>query len=120
MKVSVVGRHMELTKAMNQYAREKVDKLPRYYDGLLSVDVTFDMEAGQFAVEIVAAGKRKSTFVASHRGEDMYACLDQGFHKLQEQLRRYKDRVRDRQGPSHEQMAQEPPGEQELEQDPDQ
>lgn len=103
MKVSVAGRHMGLTAAMRQYAQEKVDKLPRYYDGLLGVDVTFDKDAGSFEVEIVATGKRKAVFVAHHRGDDIYACADQCFHKLQQQLRRHKDRVRDRHGPTHEQ-----------------
>jgi putative sigma-54 modulation protein len=103
VNVSVMVRHMELTEAMRRHAEEKVSKLPRYYDGLQSVEVTFDMEAGQSAVEIVAAGKRKSVFVAHHRGDDMYATFDQCMHKLEEQLRRHKDRVRDHQVPPHDQ-----------------
>ena len=92
---------MAMTTAMRQYAQEKAEKLPRYYDGLRSVNVTLDMEAGLFAVEMVASGKRKRVFVAHHRGDDMYACVDQCCHKLDEQIRRHKDRVRDRQGPTH-------------------
>jgi len=99
VKVSVMARHMAVTDALREYALEKVDKLPHYYDGLQSADVTLDMDAGQHVVEIVASGKRKSVFVARHRGDDMYAALDLAVHKLQEQLRRHKDRVRDRHGP---------------------
>jgi ribosomal subunit interface protein len=54
------------------------------------------MDAGQHAVEVVATGKKKSVFVARQRGDDMYACMDQAMHKLEEQLRRHKDRIRDR------------------------
>lgn len=90
---------MAMTAAMRQHAQEKAEKLPRYYDGLRSVNVILDMEAGLFCVEIVASGKRKRVFVAHHRGDDMYACVDQCCHKLEEQLRRHKDRVRDRQVP---------------------
>ncbi|MDY7010307.1 MAG: ribosome-associated translation inhibitor RaiA [Planctomycetota bacterium] len=104
MKVSVVARHVELTDAMKDYAREKVDGLPHFYNGLQSVDITFDVDAGEHVVEIVATGKRKSVFVAHHRGRDMYACVDQCAHKLEEQLRRHKDKVRDRHGPTHEQI----------------
>ncbi|KKL52654.1 hypothetical protein LCGC14_2283330 [marine sediment metagenome] len=103
MKVSVVARHMHVTQAMKSYAEEKTAKLPRLYNGLQTAVVTFDQEAGQHVLEIVATGKHKSTFVASVRGEDMYGCLDQCIHKLEQQLRRHKDRVRDRQGPPHEQ-----------------
>jgi putative sigma-54 modulation protein len=107
VKVSVEGRHMAMTAAMRQYAQEKAEKLPRYYDGLRSVNVTLDMEAGLFSVEMVASGKRKRVFVAHHRGDDMYACVDQCCHKLEEQIRRHKDRVRDRQGPTHGEAATE-------------
>jgi len=102
VNVSVVGRHMDVTEAMKAYAMEKVGKLPHFYDSLQSADVCFATDAGEYLVEIVAHGKRKSTFVASHQGKDMYGCLDQCVHKLEQQLRKHKDRVRDRHGPSHE------------------
>lgn len=111
MNITVIGRHMDVTDAMRAHAEEKVGKLPRLYDALLSADVTFGSDAGEYAVEIVATGKRKSVFVARQHGPDMYACLDQCLHKLQQQLRRHKDRVRDRQGPGHQQtMLPEAPG----------
>lgn len=103
MNVSVVARHMDVTEAMRTYAKEKAEKLPRLFNGLQFITVTFDLEAGYNLVEIVATGTHKSTFVARQQGEDMYACVDQCIHKMEQQLRRHKDRVRDRQGPSHEQ-----------------
>jgi len=111
VNVSVVARHMEVTEAMRSYAEEKVAKLPRLYNGLQSVVVTFDRDAGESTLEIVATGKRKHVFVARHRDREMTACVDQCIHKLEEQLRRHKSRVRDRQGPPHEQtMIPERPG----------
>ena len=102
MDVTVAARHMEVTDAMRDYAREKVSKLPRLYDGLHSADVTFAMDGSEYVVEIVAHGRRKSVFVAHYQGKDVYACVDQCVHKLDGQLRRHKDRVRDRHGPGHE------------------
>ena len=114
MKVSVAARHMELTEAMKQYAQEKIDRLPRYYDGLLGVDLTFNKNAGNVVVEVVATGKRKAVFVSRQEGNDLYACVDTCFHKVEEQLRRHKDKVRDRQGPTHEEsMALKTPTEEE-------
>jgi len=55
------------------------------------------MEADQAVVEIVVTASRKATFVATHRQEDMYASVDQCLRKITEQLRRHKDKVRDRQ-----------------------
>jgi len=108
VNVSVVARHMEVTDAIRADAREKAERLTRFYDGLQSAAVTLDKDAGQFLVEIVATGRRKSVFVAHHRDADLHASLDQCVHKLAEQLRRHKDRVRDRQGPSHDQTMAPP------------
>ena len=112
MNVTVVARHMDVTEAMRAYAEEKAGKLPRLFNGVQSITVTFDREAGLHVVEILVTGTHKSTFVGRQRGEDMYASVDQCVHKLEQQLRRHKDRVRDRQGPSHEQtMVPGPPSE---------
>ena len=101
MNIVVKARHMDATDAIRQYVETKVSKLPRFYDNVHTIDVTLDVEADKPSVEIVVSAKRKHTFVAKHRDDDMYACVDQCLHKLSEQLRRYKGRVRDHHGPSH-------------------
>jgi putative sigma-54 modulation protein len=93
---------MELTNAMRNQVEEKVARLPHLYDGIQTCDVTFSTDGGQFHVELHATGKRKSVFVAKAETDDMYGSLDLAVHKMEEQLRRHKDKVRDRQGPGHE------------------
>lgn len=113
MNVSVVVRHMEVTDAMRSYAQEKASRLPRLFNGLQSAVITLDLDAGDHLVEIVASASHKAVFIARQRGSDMYACVDQCIHKLKQQLRRHKDRVRDRQAPGHDQtMVPERPPEQ--------
>ncbi|MCE5327336.1 MAG: ribosome-associated translation inhibitor RaiA [Planctomycetaceae bacterium] len=108
MNIIVNARHMDATDPIKDYVQSKVAKLERLYDNMQSIEVILDIEAEQPKVEIVATARRKNTFVASHRGEDLYACVDQCLDKVSQQVRRHKDRVRDRQGPSHEQtLAQE-------------
>lgn len=101
MNIVVKARHMDATDALRRYAESKVSKLPRFYDNIRLVEVILDMEADQPTVEIVATAKRRNTFVASHRDEDMYACVDRCFDKIAEQIRRHKDKVRHRQGQPH-------------------
>ncbi len=101
MKVTVNARHMDVTDAIKDYVESKVDKFSRFYDNVISVEVILDMEADQAVVEIVVQARRKHTFVATHRDADMYASIDQCVDKVIQQLRRYKDKSRDRHGPSH-------------------
>jgi putative sigma-54 modulation protein len=99
VNIIVKARHMDVTDAMRQYVESKAAKLPRYSDPIQTIEAILDMEADQAVAELVVTARRKTTFVASHRDEDMYACIDQCLHKIAEQLRRHKDRVRDRQAP---------------------
>ena len=98
----VNARHIEATDSMKQYVESKAEKLPRYYDNIKSIEVILDMQAEKSVVEIVVHASRKHTFVASHRDDDMYACFDQCLDKITRQLRRFKDKVRDRQAAGHE------------------
>ncbi len=92
---------MDATDALRQYAESKAAKLSKYYDSIQSVEVILDIEADQPTVEILATARHRNTFVATHRDEDMHACIDQCLHKIIEQIRRHKDKVRHRQGQPH-------------------
>ena len=95
MNVLVKAPHMPVTEAIRQHVEAKVSKLPRFYDSVRTIEVTLNKEGTQSVVEIVVTASRKNTFVATHHDDDMYAALDQCLHKITEQLRRHKDRVRD-------------------------
>lgn len=102
MNITVHARHMNITEAIRQYTEEKASKLQRYFDRLTSVEVIMDLDGGVPAVEVVAKATHNSTFIGRHRGEDMYGCIDSSMHKVEEQIRRHKDKVRNHKGPSHE------------------
>jgi len=101
VNIVINARHMDVPDGMRSHLEEKAAKLPRFYNNIQSIEVILDREADHSIVEIVAHAKKKHTFVATHRGESLQACLDGCLDKIIEQVRRYKDRVRDRQGPPH-------------------
>lgn len=101
MNIVVEARHMDVTDAIRSYAESKAARLERFYDRLRLIEVILDTEAEHSVVEVVATASGKHTFVAKHKGPDMYACVDQCLSKIQEQVRRHKDRVRNRKGPPH-------------------
>lgn len=96
MNVTVNSRHMNASDSVRQYVEGKVSKLPRLYDHVQHVEVILDREKEKSLVEIIVTAKHKHTFVASHRDDNMYACVDQCLDKIAGQLRRYKDKTRDR------------------------
>lgn len=101
MNITVKSRHMDSTDAIKEHVRAKAAKLERLLSEIMSVEVVLAMEADHSWVEVVATAKGRNTFVAKHTEDDMYACVDHCLQKIEQQLRRHKDKVRDRQGPPH-------------------
>ena len=101
MDISVNTRHMDASESVKAHVEAKVSKLSHFYDNIQDIEVILDKEADKFVVEIIAHARMKHTFVASHHDDNMYACIDMCLDKISQQLRRHKDKVRDRQGPSH-------------------
>jgi putative sigma-54 modulation protein len=106
MNITVKTRHMESSDAIKDYVEAKAAKLPRYFDRIQSIEVVLDIEADQPTAEVIVQAGQKHTFVASHRDKDMYATIDQCMDKISQQLRRYKDKLRDHKGPSHEEISE--------------
>jgi putative sigma-54 modulation protein len=103
VNIVVNARHVEMTDSIRGYIEKKVAKLPKYYDLVNQIEVMLDKVGNKPSVEIIVTAARKNTFVASSTADDVYAAIDQALDKSSQQLRRHKDRVRDRQGPPHSQ-----------------
>ncbi len=99
MKIVIAGRHVDVTDNMKAYAREKVDKLCRYFDRATLARVTLDSEHTAHRVEIVFDVPRGVSLVGKAEAPDMYAACDLAEQKLAAQLRRYKQRLNDHRGP---------------------
>ena len=101
MNISVNTRHMDASESVKTHVETKVSKLPHFYDNIQDIEVILDKEADKFVVEIIAHAKMKHTFVARQHDDNIHACVDMCMDKITEQLRRHKDKVRNRQGQSH-------------------
>ena len=95
MLFTITGKHVEITDAIRNYAEEKTEKLPRYYDSINRIEVIIEgNEGGKPSVEIIASAEHSNVFVAQETGDDTYACIDIAIHKLERQLRKKKEKQR--------------------------
>lgn len=95
LPITVTGRHVMVTDAMKEYAKEKLAKIQRYKTRLIDIHVTMDIQKLQHIVNIelkVNDFQIKSTAVS----DDMYASIDKAADRIQTQVRRYKDRLNER------------------------
>lgn len=98
MKIIVSARHFDLTKALKDFAHEKLATLKKYFDQVIEVDLVLSVvehaEKPQFAeATLWASGASLHSECST---SDMYASITGVVDKLEVQLKRYKQKLRDK------------------------
>lgn len=96
LDISISGRHMAVTDAMRAHARERAEKSERVCAHIARIDVTLSLEGERHMAEAVAVVRRKGEVVARAESHDMYASIDHAFDKLEKQLQKLEERIKDR------------------------
>jgi putative sigma-54 modulation protein len=99
MQVTVSGRHMGVSDSVRGYCEDKVSRLPRFYDRIRSVELILDGHEGHHSAEIIVHLDGTHPFVASEEHDDLHAAVDLLLDKIERQIRRHKERVRNRKHP---------------------
>ena len=97
MEIDVSGRHFKVTPPLKDYIEKKVNKLDKYSLKIESVHVVLDVQKFHHVAEITLLGKNLRV-TCKKDAADMYAAFDECFGRLQLQLSRQHDRVKDRKG----------------------
>lgn len=96
MRVTVSGHRMDVGERLRDYAIEKAGKLQKYYDRVQSAEVVFEIEASKHLCEIIAKVDHHTAFVAKEQHDDPYASLDAAVKEVERQIRRHKEKFRNR------------------------
>ena len=95
MEITISSKHMDLTPAIEDYAHRKLEKLPRFFDRILQVEMVVDKAKNGYTVEILTHVAHHEPFVATCDHEDLYACVDLGIDRAARQLKDHKSKLRD-------------------------
>src|SRR5512135_784835 len=82
--IEISTRHGGLGPEQQSYLHDKAEKLLKYFGRLMAIEVAVD--------------HLKHAFVATEEGPTPEAAMDQCVHKIEHQLRRYKERVQHHKG----------------------
>lgn len=93
MDVTVTGRHVSVTPAMKDYAREKVLRCDKFRPTLTSAHIVMNVEKFRHKVEINVMAARHINLHVEAVSEDMYKSIDGCIDKLTQQLRKFKGKV---------------------------
>lgn len=94
MQITTTFRHLEPSDALKSYAEEKLERIKKYIDEPIAAQVFMNVEKIRHSAEITLNAKG-ITIKASEETNDMYAAVDAVVDKIERQLRRYKERIKE-------------------------
>ncbi len=101
MQFSVTFRHMDATDALKNYAKDKLERIRKFLPDPIAVHVVMSKERHTHRAD-VNVQLHNGLKIAGHEiTDDMYSSIDQVVHKIERQVRRYKDKLRAHKGKSN-------------------
>jgi len=95
MNIQITARNIDLTDAIRSYAEKKVSKLAKYSDHITEASVTLEVQKNVHIVEVLLSAK--GLFMKGlEKSEDLYASIDLATDKIEKQLVKYKEKLKDK------------------------
>ena len=96
MQYIISGRNIDVTEGLKSAIHEKIGKLERYFTPDTEVHVTLSVEKERQKIEITIPMKG-NIVRAEQTSDDMYVSIDLVEEFIERQLRKYKNKIVDRQ-----------------------
>ncbi|BAZ93422.1 MAG: ribosome hibernation promoting factor [Gammaproteobacteria bacterium] len=94
MQIILTGHHVDITDALRDYVNSKMERLERHFDSVTDVHVVLSVEKLRQNAEATINVNGGKIF-ADSTDEDMYAAIDALVDKLDRQVVKHKEKLKD-------------------------
>jgi putative sigma-54 modulation protein len=91
----MTGHHLEITPSMRDYVSSKMSRINRHFDHVIDVSMILSVEKLRQKIEANVHLSGKDIFVECE-DSDMYAAIDLLVDKLDRQIIRHKEKVKNK------------------------
>jgi len=95
MEITVTFRHIDASDSLKTYAEEKVSKMDKYFDFPVEAHIVLAVEKFRRSAD-VTLNVNGTMIKGVVETEDMYSAIDQVMDKIEKQVKRYREKMRDR------------------------
>jgi putative sigma-54 modulation protein len=95
VRISISSRNGSLSEEMSEYIEEKLAKLPKIFERIESIAATVDLRPDLTTVEVLVNAEHKHDLIARDEASNFQGAVDLAIHKIETQLRRYKERIQE-------------------------
>jgi putative sigma-54 modulation protein len=105
VEIKITAKHGELSDSIYDMMKSKVEKLPRFFDRTTGIRVVADLaQTDSPKVEIIVSAEETKDFFASDTGNNVIVALDKTISKMEQQLRKHKEKLKGHRSRDHESM----------------
>jgi len=101
MQISTTARHCELDAQVREFAQQRLTKLERFARDIQEAHLVVTAEKFRYTAEITLRLKHHE-MVSREESDTSKLAVDQAAHRLEQQLRRLKDKRTEHKGAVHE------------------
>jgi putative sigma-54 modulation protein len=95
MNLNVSGHHLEVTPAIHDYVRSKMERVARHFDHVIDAHVILTVDKLRQKAEATLHVRGKDLHCESEQA-DLYAAIDLLADKLDRQVLRHKGKLHER------------------------
>ena len=95
MQTSVTFKNIDPSDHLKAYVSDKLDRFDKFLDNPAEANVVLAVEKFRHIAEINIAGD-KLTIIGSEETNDMYSAIDMALDKLEKQIKKGKQKIRER------------------------
>ena len=95
MQVSVTCRHGSITDQVRDYISQKSEKLLTFFERVSAITVTVEIVRDRVSVELLVDTEHRHNFIAHDEGDEVPATFDRTLHKMEQQIKKYKEKLQD-------------------------
>jgi putative sigma-54 modulation protein len=95
VQIEVTCRHGNINDYAHSHIMAKSEKLLTFFERVTRIQVTIDFEHGQAKSEILVDAEHKHNFVSHALEDDVIASFDSALHKMEQQIKKYKEKIQD-------------------------
>jgi ribosomal subunit interface protein len=108
MHIVISGKHLEVGESLRLHATQFVEKnIKKYFINAINANVTISKEGEAFHTHITVNDGTGTHFLVNGDGNnlDPYKSVDQAVKKIEKQLERYKNRIKNHKKPKYHELS---------------
>ncbi len=98
MLIDVTGNHIEITAALKEHITKKMEKIEKKFTKIIHVHVVLSVDKKYQHKAEATVNLSGADLHANHECEDMYMSIDKMVDKLNTQIVKYKEKLKDHSG----------------------